>query len=87
MCWNDVTFSESKTEWGQKVNFQNPRYYFVHSYHYTNNSDEFIIGKTHYGYDFGSAIKKNNVIGFQFHPEKSHKHGKCLLSEVFKCQN
>jgi glutamine amidotransferase len=83
MCWNNVTFNESKIESGKKINKQNPRYYFVHSYHYTNNNDDYIIGTTNYGYDFASAIKRDNVIGFQFHPEKSHRYGKSLLSELF----
>ncbi|GHV88627.1 imidazole glycerol phosphate synthase subunit HisH 2 [Spirochaetia bacterium] len=83
MCWNNAAFNESKIEWGKQINKQNPRYYFVHSYHYTNDKNDYIIGTTNYGYDFASAIKRDNVIGFQFHPEKSHKYGKSLLSELF----
>lgn len=52
--------------------------YFVHSFHATC-SDEFVIGKTFYGYDFVSAVEKDNIYGFQPHPEKSHKNGLKIL--------
>lgn len=59
------------------------RFYFVHSYHVVcdqEDQEEQILAKTHYGYDFASAIQKENIIGVQFHPEKSHKFG----MKVFK---
>lgn len=52
--------------------------YFVHSFHVTCK-DEFAIGKTFYGYDFVSAIEKDNIYGFQPHPEKSHDNGLQIL--------
>jgi len=52
--------------------------YFVHSFHATCK-DEFVIGKTFYGYDFPSAIGKDNIYGFQPHPEKSHDNGLKIL--------
>jgi glutamine amidotransferase len=87
MGWNNVFFAEKKISWVEKLNKIDPRYYFVHSYHYTNDIDEYIIGTTHYGYNFASAIKRDNILGFQFHPEKSHKYGKTLLAGILKCQN
>jgi len=51
-------------------------FYFVHSYHVCcAMQDDVILATTHYGYDFISAIQKENIFGTQFHPEKSHKHG------------
>lgn len=48
--------------------------YFVHSFHaVTNNTN--VLAKTHYGYDFVSGVVKNNIIGLQPHPEKSHENG------------
>ena len=55
------------------------RFYFVHSYHYVCCSKENDLAKAHYGYDFTCAIVKNNIIGVQFHPEKSHKYGMQVL--------
>jgi glutamine amidotransferase len=87
MGWDNVFFNEKKIPWAEKINKKDPRFYFVHSYYYSHDSDKFIIGTSDYGSAFGAAIKHNNIIGFQFHPEKSHKFGKLLLSEVLKCQN
>ncbi len=57
--------------------------YFVHSYHAVC-ADEFAIGKTFYGYEFVSAVQKNNVFGFQPHPEKSHKNGLKIIENFIK---
>jgi imidazole glycerol-phosphate synthase subunit HisH len=55
------------------------RFYFVHSYHYICNDKFNILATSHYGYSFTCAVVKNNIMGVQFHPEKSHKHGMQLL--------
>jgi len=57
--------------------------YFVHSFHATCK-DEFVIGKTFYGYDFVSAVEKENIYGFQPHPEKSHENGLKILENFVK---
>lgn len=55
------------------------RYYFVHSYHAVCDSDENCLMTCDYGYTFTAAVVKGNVIGVQFHPEKSHDFGMRLL--------
>jgi len=57
--------------------------YFVHSFHVTCR-DEFAIGKSFYGYDFVSAVEKDNIYGFQPHPEKSHENGLKILENFIK---
>ncbi len=52
--------------------------YFVHSFHVQTDS-EFSVGRTHYGYEFTSAVQKDNILGFQPHPEKSHENGLKIL--------
>jgi glutamine amidotransferase len=52
--------------------------YFVHSYH-VECDDAYAIGKTLYGYEFVSAVNKENIYGFQPHPEKSHDNGLKIL--------
>lgn len=52
--------------------------YFVHSFH-ARCDDQYTIGKTMYGYEFPSAVQKENVFGFQPHPEKSHANGLAIL--------
>ncbi len=54
-------------------------YYFVHSYYCQPQDKKIIVAKTKYGIEFPSIIRKNNIIGTQFHPEKSSKAGIELL--------
>lgn len=56
------------------------RYYFVHSYHAICENLDNVLMTCDYGYDFPAAVIKDNVIGVQFHPEKSHDFGLALLS-------
>jgi glutamine amidotransferase len=58
---------------------QLPRFYFVHSYHVCCENPEDILATSLYGYEFTSAVKRGNIIGTQFHPEKSHKYGMQFL--------
>ena len=55
------------------------RFYFVHSFYVECNSDKDILMETEYGKSFSSAISKGNIVGVQFHPEKSHRFGVSLL--------
>lgn len=55
------------------------RYYFVHSYHAVCDSEDNVLMRCEYGYTFTAAVKKGNIYGVQFHPEKSHKFGMALL--------
>jgi glutamine amidotransferase len=55
------------------------RFYFVHSYHVVCSDPDNVLAQTTYGFDFTSAVVKDNIMGVQFHPEKSHKFGMRLL--------
>lgn len=58
------------------------RFYFVHSLHVQDpdeTTDFDAILRCSYGYSFVAALAKDNLIGVQFHPEKSHKFGVELL--------
>lgn len=55
------------------------RFYFVHSYHASDVPEVYQLLTCYYGYKFVCAVNKDNVWGFQFHPEKSHKFGMQLL--------
>jgi len=59
-------------------NLNNPYLYFVHSYHVVCD-ERYVIGKTIYEYEFVSAVNKDNIFGFQPHPEKSHNAGLRIL--------
>lgn len=56
------------------------RFYFVHSYYFDEADPDCALLKAHYGIDFTAGIERGNLIGVQFHPEKSHKFGMRLLS-------
>jgi len=77
MGWNTVTIEKESPLFEQM--FEEPRFYFVHSYHVVPENDEDILTKTHYGYEFVSTIVRDNIAGVQFHPEKSHKFGMQVL--------
>ncbi len=55
------------------------RFYFVHSYHLVPEDPSVILTTTTYDYEFVSSVQKGNVMGTQFHPEKSGKVGMKLL--------
>lgn len=60
------------------------RYYFVHSYYAVCDDQENILMTCDYGYEFAAAVVKDNVVGVQFHPEKSHNFGMALLENFVK---
>ena len=74
MGWNKIVNKDNPLF----KNLQNPYLYFVHSYHVVTD-DKYTIATTNYGYDFVSAVNKNNIFGFQPHPEKSHNNGLKIL--------
>jgi len=57
----------------------NSRFYFVHSYHAVCSLKENVLLESTYGYKFASAVCSENILGVQFHPEKSHKFGMKIL--------
>lgn len=57
----------------------NVDFYFVHSYFFDATSEESIIGTTAYGFGYPSFVACGNVVGVQFHPEKSQRNGLRML--------
>lgn len=55
------------------------KFYFVHSYHIAPEDPDVVLTTTGYDYEFASSVQKGNVIGTQFHPEKSGSAGIKLL--------
>jgi glutamine amidotransferase len=59
--------------------------YFVHSYYVKPVLNENILTYSNYdGFEFCSSVKKDNVFGFQFHPEKSGKEGLLIYDNFLK---
>ena len=59
-------------------------FYFLHSYVFKPENNDNIIANTVYGEKFCSLIKKDNIFGTQFHPEKSQKAGMQLIKNFLK---
>ncbi len=55
------------------------RFYYVHSFHLQCDDPENAVLRAHYGYEFAAGVAHGNIMGFQFHPEKSHAHGRSIL--------
>jgi len=82
MGWNTIS-AESDHE--LLTGLQNSRFYFLHSYYYKKSGDrDFIIATSEYEHEITSIIGFNNVIGIQFHPEKSHQQGTTILENFYK---
>ena len=54
-------------------------FYFVHSYHFVPHDAATVIGVCEYGAEIVAAVRKGNIWGVQFHPEKSQSNGLCLF--------
>lgn len=80
--WNDIE------KYGESPLFEGiedgANYYFVHSYHFEVKDDENIASLTPYCGKFVSAVKKHNIVGTQFHPEKSQKAGFKLIKNFLR---
>lgn len=76
MGWNDAKPIDKNTLF---ATLNAPRYYFLHSYYMKPDREENTLATSNYGGTFASAVRSHNVYGTQFHPEKSHQWGICLL--------
>lgn len=79
MGWNEVHTSVLDHPLVRGLDLD-ARFYFVHSYYIETLNDEDVLMRSHYGIDFVAGVSCRNIMGVQFHPEKSHRYGKILLS-------
>ena len=77
MGWNIIKHQKSSKLFDEYESEK--RFYFVHSYYVDANQKKDILTTTPYTHDFVSSFEKENIIGAQFHTEKSHKFGMNLL--------
>ena len=73
MGWNTVEIKQPSAIFEDM--YEEPRFYFVHSYYVKCVEDADVLATTHYGHEFTSSLRRANIMGTQFHPEKSHKFG------------
>lgn len=80
--WRKVTSfdPENSVIFDQETN--NKEYYHVHSFHFIPKNKKYIIGISQFGNsEIVVALRKNNIFGTQFHPEKSGKNGLNILKK------
>lgn len=84
--WNEVDLKRESNLFKDIPN--RSFFYFVHSY-YVDTKEDIVYGFTEYGITFPSFVIKDNIIGVQFHPEKSSSKGvkflRNVLEEIQKC--
>lgn len=76
MGWNDVRPTSPNCLFS---GLDHPRFYFLHSYCIEPADPSDILASATYGEGFTAAVRRKNVFGTQFHPEKSHQWGIDLL--------
>lgn len=79
MGWNQVNPVQVDHPLVQEMT-ADTRFYFVHSYFMVPKNPADVLLQAHYGLDFSAGVARGNIAGVQFHPEKSHRFGKQLLS-------
>lgn len=82
MGWNQVHHEIEHPMWQGIA--QDARFYFVHSYYSMPGNPDLIAASTNYGFQFTSAVTKDNVFAVQFHPEKSQHAGLALYANFLK---
>lgn len=80
MGWCPIVRSDADAPILQSLD-EDARFYFVHSYFMQVDRPQDVLLTAHYGLDFVAAVQVDNIIGVQFHPEKSHRYGKQLLGQ------
>lgn len=78
MGWSEVVLRKPSKLFSEMDN--DPRFYFVHSYHPQITYIQDVLIEATYGYTFVAGMECENILGVQFHPEKSHRFGMKLLS-------
>jgi glutamine amidotransferase len=73
MGWNSVRLRRDHPAFSEIPN--ESYFYFVHSYYPEPTEQEVVLGTTQHGVEFASAVARGNLLGVQFHPEKSGRAG------------
>lgn len=80
--WNAVYATTNASLWWHDLT-EGSDFYFVHSYHFQTSSS-WALGMTEYGEKFISMVGNENILGVQFHPEKSAHPGRQLLKNFLE---
>ena len=78
MGWNELSIKSLEHPVFKNVD-QGAFFYFVHSFHMQLKEEKFVLATADYGDSIAAVVGKDNMIGTQFHPEKSQKMGLLML--------
>ncbi|HAC26365.1 MAG TPA: imidazole glycerol phosphate synthase subunit HisH [Marinobacter hydrocarbonoclasticus] len=81
MGWNDVALGLHDPASGL---IEPGEAYFLHSYHFAPEDGHTVAAMTDHGGGLVAAVARDNVVGVQFHPEKSQVYGLSLLSRFLE---
>lgn len=59
--------------------YEDPKFYFVHAYYVKLKREQEVLLTAEYSSEYVAGFEKENILGMQFHPEKSHKFGMKLF--------
>ena len=82
MGWNNISINQKSKLFSGIEN--ESHFYFVHSFAFDVENEQFISATTNYSTEIVSAIEKDNIFGTQFHPEKSQTNGIKILENFVK---
>ncbi len=77
-----MRFTEQAQTYSQQVGAE-ADFYFVHSYRFEVEDPTLVAGTGNYDGEFVAMVRRDNVVGMQFHPEKSQSNGLKLLQAFF----
>ncbi len=77
MGWNQIKRNKSSPLLDRMG--EDARFYFVHSYRMECTHAEDVLATAVHGMEFTCAVQRDNIMGTQFHPEKSLRHGLALM--------
>ena len=77
MGWNDIIIKQQHPLLATLPTRNH--YYFVHSYHAVCKEPENMVATVNYGSELTAIVAKDNIMGTQFHPEKSQESGLAIL--------
>ena len=73
MGWNEISIKK-KNNLFKNINDKS-HMYFVHSFEFVPNEEQYVTSTINYSKEIVSSLEKDNIFGTQFHPEKSDKDG------------
>ena len=89
MGWSNLNLKKETTftkKLKKKLEFEEVSAYFVHSYNFLTSDENNKIMTADYGQEITAMVSQNNIVGTQFHPEKSNYFGLIFLETFLELE-